>query len=103
MTQRFAYIVVGSGSAGATLATRLAQAEKTVLLLEAGPAKEKDFWVRVPIGIAKILANPDYVWKFNTQPQATLAGQSIYWPRGRLPGGSSGSVALAVKPPAGLC
>ena len=89
MTQRFDYIVVGSGSAGATLATRLAQAEKTVLLLEAGPAKEKDFWVRVPIGIAKILANPDYVWKFNTQPQATLAGQSIYWPRGRLPGGSS--------------
>ena len=74
MTQRFDYIVVGSGSAGATLATRLAQAEKTVLLLEAGPAKEKDFWVRVPIGIAKILANPDYVWKFNRDKASTGRG-----------------------------
>lgn len=89
MSQRFDYIVVGSGSAGATLATRLCQAGKRVLLLEAGGPKEKDFWVRVPIGIAKILSNPDYVWKFNTEPQASLAGQRIYWPRGRLLGGSS--------------
>ncbi len=89
MLQRFDYIVVGSGSAGATLATRLCQSGKRVLLLEAGGPKEKDFWVRVPLGIAKILSNPDYVWKFNTEPQSTLAGQSIYWPRGRLPGGSS--------------
>ena len=89
MSQRFDYIVVGSGSAGATLATRLCQAGKRVLLLEAGGPKEKDFWVRVPIGIAKILSNPDYVWKFNTEPQGSLAGQRIYWPRGRLLGGSS--------------
>jgi choline dehydrogenase len=89
MSQRFDYIVVGSGSSGATLATRLCQASKRVLLLEAGGPKEKDFWVRVPIGIAKILSNSDYVWKFNTEPQASLAGQRIYWPRGRLLGGSS--------------
>ena len=90
MTERFDYVVIGSGSAGAVVATRLA--ERTtgrVLLLEAGAPHENDFWIRVPIGLAKILGNPNYVWKFNTEPQAFLTGQKIYWPRGKLPGGSS--------------
>lgn len=86
----FDYIVIGAGSSGAAVARRLAERPDTsVLLLEAGAARHKDFWVRVPLGIGKLLTNPKYVWPFHTEPQPQLGGQSIYWPRGRMPGGSS--------------
>ena len=88
-TETFDYIVVGAGSSGATVARRLADAGKQVLLLEAGAPRQRDFWVRTPLGIAKLLLDPKYVWPFNTQGQAFMHGQKVYWPRGRLPGGSS--------------
>jgi choline dehydrogenase len=83
------YIVVGAGSSGAAVAARLAERGRSILLLEAGDPHERDFWVRVPLGIARILGNPRYVWQFHTERQEGLAGQSVYWPRGKLPGGSS--------------
>ncbi|SCU86388.1 Choline dehydrogenase, mitochondrial [Cupriavidus necator] len=90
VTEQFDYVVVGAGSSGATLATRLAErAGGKVLLLEAGARRERDFWVQVPIGVAKLLQNSRYAWKFSTEAQHQLAGQKIYWPRGRMLGGSS--------------
>jgi choline dehydrogenase len=90
VTETFDYVVVGAGSAGAAVARRLAEDGSTrVAVLEAGAARHRDFWVRVPLGIGRLLLDPQYVWPFHTEPQTSLKGQPIYWPRGRLPGGSS--------------
>ena len=89
MTQEFDYIVVGAGSAGATLAGRLSEDPATrVLLLEAGPA-DKSFWIHLPIGYGKTMWSKTYNWCFETDPDPNMNGRRIYWPRGKTLGGSS--------------
>ena len=87
------YIIVGSGSAGSVLANRLsARPEIKVLLLEAG-GSDKSFYVRMPAGIAN-LSGPRFNWGYETAPQAAMKGRRMYWPRGRLIGGSSSVNAM---------
>lgn len=89
MEGSFDYIVVGAGSAGATLAGRLTESPDTrVLLLEAGPP-DSSFWIHLPIGYGKTMWSAKYNWCFYTDPDPNMNGRRIYWPRGKTLGGSS--------------
>lgn len=87
--QSFDYVIVGAGSAGCVLAARLSEdGRSSVLLLEAG-GKDSSFWIHIPIGYGKTIVDPKVNWKFETDPNPALGGRKIYWPRGRVLGGSS--------------
>ena len=59
-----------------------------VTLLEAGP-EDRDVWIHVPAGYARLFASGRYDWKFATEPEPELADRAIAWPRGRVLGGCS--------------
>ncbi len=87
------YIIVGAGSAGSVLANRLsADGAATVLLVEAG-GSDRSLLVRMPAGISK-LGSPRFDWQYYTAPQAALNGRRLYWPRGKVLGGSSSTNAM---------
>lgn len=94
MAQSYDFIIVGAGSAGATLANRLTENGRySVLLLEAG-GSDKKFWIQVPIGYGRLYYDRRVNWKYVTQPVSGLAGRADYWPRGKVIGGSSSINAL---------
>jgi choline dehydrogenase len=82
------YIVVGAGSAGAVVASRLSENPRNrVLLLEAG--RDSHPWSRIPIGYARLLNNPAANWLFTSEPEPGTHGRRLPVPRGRVLGGSS--------------
>ena len=87
------YIIVGAGSAGCVLAARLsADSSVKVLLLEAGPVDDAQE-IQAPAALSRLFQSA-YDWNYNTVPQHRAAGRSIYWPRGRVLGGSSSMNAM---------
>lgn len=92
----FDFIIVGAGSAGCVLANRLSENGRySVAVLEAGP-RDRNFWIHLPIGYGKTMWDPRVNWKFHTEPEENMAGRRIYWPRGKVLGGSSSINGLIV-------
>ena len=91
------YVVVGTGSAGSVVASRLsADSSATVVVLEAGPM-DKDKFVHIPAAFSKLFRSP-MDWDYLTEPQKYVGGREIYWPRGKVLGGSSSMNAMMWVP-----
>ena len=91
---QYDYVIVGAGSAGSALASRLSESGKfTVCLLEAG-GSDKKFWVQMPLGYGKVFHDPSVNWRYMTEPEPNLDNQNVYWPRGKVLGGSSSINAM---------
>ncbi len=89
MIKTYDYIVVGAGSAGCVMATRLAKHHR-VLLLEAGRADASwDFRVHMPAALSEVLKGTWYNWAYSTLPEPYLNDRVMYCPRGKVLGGSS--------------
>ncbi|MEO8752193.1 MAG: GMC family oxidoreductase N-terminal domain-containing protein [Casimicrobiaceae bacterium] len=83
------YVIVGGGTAGCVLANRLsADPQVEVLVLEAG-AEATSPWISIPAGVAKLYAHPTLNWRYWTEPEPALGGRRLYWPRGKMLGGTS--------------
>ena len=83
------FVVIGAGSAGCALAARLSEDPATrVVLLEAG-GEDKNRWIHIPLGFGKTFADPSVNWCYETEPDPGANNRKIFWPRGKVLGGSS--------------
>lgn len=88
-TTSFDYIIVGAGSAGCVIANRLSQDPNvTVLLLEAG-GKDNNPFFRLPMLMGKLFQSGIYNWRYHTEPEPNMDNREMYWPRGKVLGGTS--------------
>lgn len=87
------YIIVGAGSAGCVLANRLTEDPGvSVLLLEAGGSDDKRE-ISIPAAFSKLFKSPSD-WAYYTEEEPLMAGRKMYWPRGKVLGGSSSINAM---------
>lgn len=88
------YAIIGGGSAGCVLANRLsADPSIKVALIEAGPP-DKNFLIHMPAGDAALMKTGWFDWGYHTEPQPGLNGRRLFWPRGKVLGGSSSVNAM---------
>lgn len=94
MNTSFDYVIVGGGSAGCVLASRLSEDPKvSVCLLEVG-GPDKSLLIHMPAGVVAMVPTKINNWAFETVPQAGLNGRRGYQPRGKTLGGSSSINAM---------
>lgn len=89
MTSTFDYVIVGAGSAGCVIASRLTEdASATVCILEAGPGDWHPM-IHIPVGWMKLMKNPRLNWMYETEGSEWTGGRNVPVPRGKTLGGSS--------------
>jgi len=83
------FIVVGGGSAGCVMASRLSEEGRyRVLLLDAG-RDDRHLFTRVPVGQMQAFPRPDMNWLYMSEPDASRDNRSDIWPAGKVIGGGS--------------
>src|SRR5271168_2627489 len=82
------YIVIGAGSAGCVVASRLSEDGSKVVLLEAGPP-DRDPWIHIPAGVIRVLNNTKINWNYLSEGEEGTDGRQQQWPRGKTLGGTS--------------
>ncbi|MCC7462894.1 MAG: GMC family oxidoreductase N-terminal domain-containing protein [Gammaproteobacteria bacterium] len=81
-------IVIGGGSAGCAMAARLADAGRSVVLLEAGKSDAR-LRLRIPALSYSVVSNAEYDWGYPGEPDPSIGGRADKWPAGRRLGGGS--------------
>ena len=89
----FDYVIVGAGAAGCVLANRLTEdpAVKVLLLEAGGPDKKQE--IHIPAAFNKLFKT-DCDWAYFTEPLKHMNNRQMYWPRGKVLGGSTSINAM---------
>jgi choline dehydrogenase len=94
MSRSYDYIIVGAGSAGAVVASRLSEdKDVSVLLLESGGRDQHRFQL-MPLAFQKVVQTASFNWNYETEPEPGLANRRLQVPRGRVLGGTSSINAM---------
>ncbi len=87
------FVVIGAGSAGCVVASRLSEdPDTTVLLLEAGPPDDREE-IHIPAAFAQLFKT-ECDWGYYTEPEPHLNNRRLFWPRGKMLGGTSSHNAM---------
>ena len=93
--REFDYIVIGAGTAGCVLASRLSEdAGNRVCLIEAGGSNRHPF-ITIPAAVGAAIMSPKFGWGLSTVPQRHLHGRRVPLPRGRVIGGTGSINGMA--------